>query len=124
VPVDRNLARSYHEQAFLGGYPQALTWKGMVYLHGDGVAVDYGRAMTLFRTAFYAGDVLAPNEIGFMYQHGLGRKPNLAVAWCWYDYAVIGGYDGSNKHLQELAATVVTTPQNCDVVVRPDYRDQ
>jgi len=115
-PPNLSEAVRWYRKSIDHGSPEGVTWKGMVYLHGVGVPADYSRAMKLFRNGVAGGDPLGMNEIGFMYQHGLGVTADPAAAWCWYNAAVMNGYD-SSKHLEELAGVVPSVPQNCDVVV-------
>jgi hypothetical protein len=115
-PPSLGEAARWYRKSLDYGSPEGVTWRGMVYLHGVGVPADYTRAMKLLRNGVAAGDPLGMNEIGFMYQHGLGVTADPAAAWCWYNAAVMSGYD-SSRHLRELAGAVPNVPQNCDVVV-------
>ena len=112
-PNGRQAAIFEYARAADQGVLTARGMQGELYLRGVGVPMDYGRAMTLFRTGFAEGDGLSMNEIGFMYQHGIGvAKPDPAAAWCWYASAIANG-SRVNKHLQELTAAGLTPPANC-----------
>jgi uncharacterized protein len=57
---------------------------GFKYYHGEGVAQDNKRAVTLFEKAANAGDVLSASNLGMMYEFGMGVKQDDAQAAAWY----------------------------------------
>jgi TPR repeat protein len=54
---------------------------GMRYRHGQGVPVDYAKAMYWYQKAYKAGN------IGVLYQNGLGVKQDYQAAMKWYQTA-------------------------------------
>jgi TPR repeat protein len=70
----------------------------------DGVRLmeqgDYGRAMHIFQLRAAEGDSVAMNNIGWMYEFGLGRAPDPRQAILWYSKA---GDRGNGTSLFNLA---------------------
>lgn len=69
------------------GDADAMNNLGMLYLQGQGVSVDQGKAMELFRQAAEQGHLIAARNIGYMYQQGLGVRQDLARATVWLRHA-------------------------------------
>lgn len=69
------------------GDADAMNNLGMLYLQGQGVAMDQGKAMELFRQAAEQGHLIAARNIGYMYQQGLGVRQDLARATVWLRHA-------------------------------------
>jgi hypothetical protein len=62
---------------------------GLMYRDGtDGVAQDYGKAMTYFTKAADAGDTKAMIDIGDLYLHGQGVAQDYQQAKAYYLKAV------------------------------------
>lgn len=57
---------------------------GVIHLHGDGVARDYGQAMTWLRRAAEQGDKHAQLQLGGMYLRGDGVAPDPQAAQRWF----------------------------------------
>ena len=57
---------------------------GFKYYHGEGVAQDNQRAVTLFEKAASAGDVQSASNLGMMYEFGMGVTQDNAQAAAWY----------------------------------------
>ncbi|MCK7500038.1 MAG: sel1 repeat family protein [Comamonadaceae bacterium] len=57
---------------------------GLIHLHGDGVAQDYGKALEWFRRAAEQGDKHAQFQIGGMYQRGEGVAADAEQAHRWF----------------------------------------
>ena len=72
---------------------------GLAYYNGtDGGPKDYGKAMSYFRKAADAGYVEAMNDIGFLYDRGLGVDQDYQQAMVWYRKAAdAGNAEGMNK---------------------------
>ena len=45
-----------------------------MYLEGKGVKQDYSEALKYFEKGAAAGDTRAQNNLGYLYNHGLGVK--------------------------------------------------
>ncbi|WP_306607796.1 tetratricopeptide repeat protein [Azonexus sp.] len=52
--------------------------------HGDGVALDYAKALRWYRQAAEQGDKFAQVQIGLFYQNGLGVAPDETEAHRWF----------------------------------------
>ena len=57
---------------------------GVMYYHGDGVAVDYHAAAAWFRLSADQGDPDAQYNLGLLYYkgHGVSRDSSKAMEWC------------------------------------------
>lgn len=84
--MERNLplAAKWFEASAAAGVPQAQFRAGCMYESGEGVPLNYGRALALLRQA--AGQGLAPaqNNLGKMYQRGEGIARDDVVARKWF----------------------------------------
>ena len=56
----------------------------VVHQHGDGVALDYAKALTWYRVAAEKGDKVSQVQIGLMYQTGQGVEANQEEAHRWF----------------------------------------
>ncbi len=56
----------------------------VIHQHGDGVAVDYARALHWYRQAAERGDKASQFQIGLMYQTGQGVAVDAAAAHRWF----------------------------------------
>jgi TPR repeat protein len=63
------------------GDVRAMITLGLMYHQGDGVPLDYGKAMDWYLKAYAKGDGDALNNIGVMYRDGLGVAKNQKVAY-------------------------------------------
>jgi len=57
---------------------------GMRYYRGEGVSLDYDRAVLHLRRALEQGDTEAANILGKMYEFGMGVKEDEALSAKWY----------------------------------------
>ena len=57
---------------------------GMRYYRGEGVPVDYSRAVLHLGRAVEQGDAEAANILGKMYEFGMGVKEDEALSAKWY----------------------------------------
>jgi TPR repeat protein len=64
---------------------------GVLYLHGQGVAVDKALALTLMRKAADQGRVSAQTNLGLMYKQGQGTPTDPAEAVRWFQMAAARG---------------------------------
>ena len=76
----------------------------MLYYNGQGVAADYGLAVTWFTRAAAQGVADAQYNLGVMYAHGLGVEADQAMAQDWIVRAAAQGHtsakiwlDGSSQ---------------------------
>lgn len=56
----------------------------VIYQHGDGVALDYGKAMHWYKVAADRGDKASRIQVGLMYQIGQGVAADQEEAHRWY----------------------------------------
>lgn len=56
----------------------------VIHHHGDGVALDYAKALHWYRQAATQGDKFAQVQIGLMYQNGQGVDADQAEAHRWF----------------------------------------
>lgn len=56
----------------------------VIHQHGDGVPVDFEKAMSWYRLAAERGDKISQFQIGLMYQIGQGVEENQAEAHRWF----------------------------------------
>ena len=69
------------------GHVGAATVIGSIYVWGQGVAVDYARAMAAYKVGGEGGDALCQYQVGFMYCEGFGVDVNYAQARAWIEKA-------------------------------------
>ena len=70
------------------------------YQHGKGgKSVDYAKAMKYYHIAAERGNTDAMNDIGFMYERGLGVTKDDAEATKWYRKAAEQGHAGGQLNL-------------------------
>lgn len=66
------------------GRASAQSLLGEMHLNGEGVPMDYAKALKWFRAAARQGDPASLMRLGHMYESGLGVKRDLAQAEVWY----------------------------------------
>ena len=69
------------------GHIEAAAFVGCIYYWGQGVAVNYPRAMAAYKVAAEGGDVGCQWEVGYMYYYGLGVDVDYAQALPWIEKA-------------------------------------
>ena len=81
------------------GNPEAQFGLGFMYRHGgQGVPKNNKEAVKWYRLAADQGDFGAQNNLGHMYEHGLGVPQDYIQAHMWYNLA---GYAGFRDRLAE-----------------------
>src|SRR5437870_13579524 len=60
---------------------------GVRYLLGRGVEQDDKKAFYYFNKAALQGDVLAQNEVAYLYGAGIGTARHNGLAFNWYEQA-------------------------------------
>jgi hypothetical protein len=84
-----------------------------MYYIGESVAQDYKEAMKWFRLAAEQGTeeaVRSQNNLGWMYDQGLGVIQDNVIAHMWYNIAVSSG-DETAKNNKDLLANKMTSEQ-------------
>ena len=75
----------------------------MLYTHGgDGLLLDYAKALELFRKAAERGDADALSNLGWAYESGLGVAKDLQQATAWYGKAADQGHQYALQRLDKL----------------------
>ncbi len=62
----------FGKKAADAGNAKAINFLGLMHQHGEGVNVDYPKAMAFFLQAAKAGNIDAMSNIGWMYDKALG----------------------------------------------------
>jgi TPR repeat protein len=62
----------------------AMNSIGYMYNYGQGVSIDYAKAMEWYTKSANLGNNYAMNNIGYMYNHGQGVSIDYAKAMEWY----------------------------------------
>ena len=76
---------------------------GLLYTRGIGVAKDVGKAIALFTDAVEKGNAAAANNLGYIYEHGVGGiQMNRDRAIRWYERGMIMGNRSSAEQLMIL----------------------
>ena len=65
---------------------------GTIYFWGQGVAIDYARAMAVYQVGAEAGDARCQCEVGIMYAHGQGVAVDCKQALAWIEKAAAQDY--------------------------------
>ena len=77
---------------------------GAIYTWGQGVAVDYKRAMAAYKIAAEEGDAICQYELGVMYSKGEGiDSPDFEQALVWFEKAAAQDYPPAISNLGVLA---------------------
>jgi hypothetical protein len=79
--------------------PLGMTFVGLMYEHGRGVAKDDALAIAWYRKAADAGNPTAMNNLGTMYENGQGLAKDDAMADTWYRKAADAGLTAAMNNL-------------------------
>ena len=85
---------------------------GSLYIHGNGVAVDYAEALRWTRSAAQRGDVTGQFNMGTIYAGGLGVERDYAVAAEWFARAAEQDDAPSRFNLGVLYARGLGVPKD------------
>ena len=80
----------------------ACNMLGIMYLIGEGVKVNYTKALECFKSAAQLGSNAAMMNVANMYVHGNGMNQNLAEARVWFQKALDAGDTNAAKELKKL----------------------
>ncbi|MDH5709304.1 MAG: sel1 repeat family protein, partial [Hylemonella sp.] len=84
------------------GVAQAQNTVGRMYMSGEGVLPDHGRALALFRRAAAQGLPNAQNNLGLMYAGGMGVEQDFKQAVAWLEKAAHQGFQIAMANLADL----------------------
>ncbi|ETO15762.1 Sel1 domain-containing protein [Reticulomyxa filosa] len=89
VPQNIAVALDYFKKAYeVCGHLQSLLKIGDSYFSGSGCVQDYKKAFDIYHIlALNYSNKIACNNLGIMYEEGLGTDVNLAAAQNWYKVA-------------------------------------
>ena len=73
----------------------AAGFVGGIYIWGQGVAIDYPRAMAAYKVGAEGGDARFQWQVGFMYYKGLGVDVDYAQALPWIEKAAAQDHLGA-----------------------------
>ena len=87
------------------------------YEHGEGLERDYDRAIQLYCSAAWDGDVEAQYQLGWLYANGRGLERNDQLAAGWFGLAAAQGDNHAARMLTRLDTTDNEHTPRC---VRPN----
>lgn len=73
-----------------------------IYRFGQGVEVDYPKALSYYQQAAQHSYGVAQSHLGQMYEQGLGTTTNLSLAKSWYQIACANACSEGCLNLQRL----------------------
>jgi hypothetical protein len=97
VAKDIEAARDLYRRTAARGDDVSEYQYGWMFAHVP--PIDYSEAMTWYMKAAAQNYSLAKNNIGYMYESGLGVKKNYATAAKWYEQAASAGERRGQYHL-------------------------
>ena len=84
------------------GDPRGENGLGVLYVRGQGMEQDLGRALDLFRSAAEKGLRAAQKNLGEMYAEGIGMARDDAAALHWFGLAAAQGDAGAQFSLGSM----------------------
>ena len=111
------LAQATRSEAELKG----LREQGRALEHGEGVAKDPAKAVSLYCEGAKAGDPEAAYSLGWMYANGRGVPRDDALAAFFFDFAVKKDHEPSRKMLRFISTPAAAMPKcmEPDVIEEP-----
>jgi TPR repeat protein len=99
------------EKWFLLAADQGSSWAqmnlGLLYTHGgDGLPLDYGKAIDFFQKAAAQDNADAQYDLGWAYENGLGVPKDRQQALEWYSKAAGKGHSNALHSLDRLSEHV------------------
>ena len=110
VVADIGSSKQYYAQSAALGDPVGEAELGWIY--GHVAPIDYAVAMKWYRKAAEQHQDMAENNLGFLYENGLGVTRDYAEAARWYQMAAGSGYARAQFHLGVLYAQGHGVPQD------------
>ncbi len=94
VPKNAGQAQEWFSKAAEQGFAPAQNNLAELYTSGAvGGKKDYAKALEWNRKAALQGFAIAHSDLGVMYENAQGVPKNLVVAYTYYTFAAIGGYE-------------------------------
>ena len=100
VDEDTGKARDLYLKMAQLGSDHGAYQLGWIFEHVQ--PTDYKQAMEWYLQAAAKNHALAKNNIGYMYEHGMGVKKDYATAAHWYEQAANSGEKRGQYHLALL----------------------
>ena len=96
-------SRAEWEQQAAQGDMTSQRKLGVMYLLGQGLDVDYAKALEYFNQAAGQGEDIAQYQLGMMHAEGKGVTESNVQAHMWFGLAARQGNAYAQKHLDTLA---------------------
>ncbi len=105
-------AHKEFQESAEAGEPTAMLSLAFLYLHGEGVAVDYKEAVRWLKVAAERGLAPAQHSLALAYYEGRGVGRNTAVAANYFESAALQGLGDAQFNLGVLYARGDGVPQD------------
>lgn len=92
VPVDYTKAAQWYEKAVEQNYPVAMYYLAWLHLDEKLPNFDKNYAAQLLEKAGWLGDSYAQNDIGYLYEKGIGVEQDYEKAKVWYQRAALKNF--------------------------------
>lgn len=93
---------SWYRAAGAAGIAEALCAVAQAYANGEGVEVDFPRALELYNQSAMRGFAQAQFELGLFYKTGRGLTVDLKKATRWFCQAAKQGHEEARGELEHL----------------------
>lgn len=100
--VSRNIVKAVELFKLNKHSPLSNTILGLIYLSGDGVAVDYALALAYLKKGFMLRSMFAAQWVGLMYDRGLGVPKDEEKAIYYLQKAADAGVPDAQKHMDTI----------------------
>lgn len=87
---DYSLAINYFDEAIALDHSNAMVWRAIMHIEGQGCPQNFPEGMRLYEQAVSLGNDIAMNNLGILYRANLGRS-QYDEANCLYDKAIALG---------------------------------
>ncbi len=81
------------------GHSKAQNNLGYMYEHGQGVGIDFQKAIYWYSRAAFNGNMNAQHNLAFFYYSGLGTAVDYGKAFEWYTKSAKQGHPGAQNNL-------------------------
>jgi TPR repeat protein len=92
----------YQQRAVDAGYASAMVYLGQMYLDGQAVPQDFGRAKELFEDALLRGETAAYTALAWIYRAGVGVTEDNETALQFYRDGAQRGNDWAMTNVAEF----------------------
>ncbi len=109
--TDVKAAMAQYSKALAGGVTQAGTRLGELYLDGNAVPPDFGKARSFLTAAAADGDARAALDLGRMLHEGIGGPADPVAAYAWLEVASLRGNAQARHERDRLLPTLLPAQQ-------------